>query len=116
MSALFFTSLSRSAFSTLFRSLNSEISCLLACCLLIAWVSPVVYAKPQQPGQANLININTASIEELATLPRIGEKVAQRIVSYRNDHGPFKKTEDIKAVRGIGDKVYKKIQPLIAAK
>ena len=92
------------------------ISSLLACCLLLAWLSPVGYAKAKQDINTGLININTASIEEFTRLPRIGQKVAQRIVSYRDDHGPFKKTEDLKAVRGIGDKVFEKIRPLIATK
>jgi len=92
------------------------ISSILACCLLLAWLSPVGYAKSKQDINKNLININTASIEEFTQLPRIGQKVAKRIISYRDDNGPFKKTEDLKAVRGIGDKVFEKIRPLIAAK
>ena len=93
------------------------ISCLLACCLLLALLSPVAgYAKRSQDIDSNLININTASLEELTRLPRIGQKVAARIITYRADHGAFKNTEDLKAVRGIGDKVFEKIRPLIAAK
>ena len=92
------------------------IGSLLACCLLLAWLSPVGYAKPRQDIDNNIININTASVEEMTQLPRIGQKVAERIVTYRDNHGPFKKTEDLKAVRGIGDKVFEKISPLIGIK
>ena len=51
------------------------------------------------------ININTASVEELATLDRVGEKYAQRIVEYRESNGSFAKAEDITNVKGIGSKI-----------
>ncbi len=52
------------------------------------------------------ININKATVEELSTLKRIGPSYAQRIVDYRNQHGPFQKPEDIMKVRGIGLKTF----------
>lgn len=58
----------------------------------------------------NLININTASLSELATLPGLGESKAQAIIDYRNQFGNFKKVEDIKNVSGIGDKTYEKFK------
>jgi competence protein ComEA len=59
------------------------------------------------------ININKASIEELDTLPRIGEKTAQKIIEYRNSHTNFKTIEEIKEVSGIGDAKYSQIKDLI---
>lgn len=50
------------------------------------------------------LNINTATTQELATLPGIGEKLAQRIVAYRESNGPFSSVEELCSVSGIGEK------------
>ncbi len=88
-------------------------TCLLVAFLLLAWLSPVGYADPGRTGKESRININKASVEELVELPRVGETVAKRIVGFRQKNGPFKKVEDLKSVRGIGDKVFDKIRPSI---
>ncbi|MEX0587524.1 MAG: ComEA family DNA-binding protein [Patescibacteria group bacterium] len=62
------------------------------------------------------ININTASAVELEALPRIGPALAQRIVDYRKDNGPFKTTADIEDVSGIGPSIYAQIKDLITVK
>lgn len=59
-----------------------------------------------------LININTASLEELVKLPSVGEVIALRIIEYRQKN-PFKDKEDIKNVKGIGDAIYEKIKDFI---
>ena len=88
-------------------------TCLLVACLLLAWLSPVGYADSGRTGKDGRVNINKASVEELLELPRVGEAVANRIVVFREENGPFKKVEDIKSVRGIGDKVFDQIRPSI---
>ncbi len=90
--------------------------CLLAFFLLISWLCPVGFARSGSSGGKATININTATLEELVQLPRVGEKVAERIISYRKDNGGFKKVEDLKTVRGVGDKVFEKIRPMISVK
>ena len=68
------------------------------------------------PGASDgggLININTASQTELATLPGIGEGIAGKIIKYRDENGSFKSIEDIMKVSGIKDKLFSKIKDQI---
>lgn len=59
------------------------------------------------------VNINTASISELTTLPNIGPAKAQNIIDYRESNGKFKKVDDILNVNGIGSKTYETLSDLI---
>lgn len=65
-------------------------------------------------NKSNLININTASIQELDTLPGVGEATANKIINYREEKGKFNSIEEIKNVNGIGDKKYEEIKDLIS--
>ena len=62
-----------------------------------------------------LVNINTASMEELCTLPGIGEGKARHIISYRENTGRFEQIEDIMKVEGIKEGLFGKIRDLITA-
>jgi competence protein ComEA len=59
------------------------------------------------------VNINTASAKEIEQLPGIGPVIAERIVSYREQHGPFKRREDLIMVDGISGKKYEEIRSMI---
>lgn len=78
---------------------------------------PVTGGEPTPPSDkvapGGRVNINTASAEELDTLPGIGPAFAQRIIDYREANGPFKSIEEITLVSGIGDATYEKIKDRI---
>ena len=59
------------------------------------------------------LNLNTATVAQLETLPGIGKSTAARIVEYREKSGGFKKIEDLMNVRGIGEKNFLKLKPLV---
>lgn len=60
-----------------------------------------------------IVNINTATLNELTVLPRIGPVLGERIIKYREENGPFKSTKDLCNVRGIGDKTYDRLKAYI---
>ena len=59
------------------------------------------------------VNLNTATAEQLATIPGVGQKMAERIIDYRQKNGGFKKVEDLMNVSGVGEKSFLKMKPLI---
>ena len=60
-----------------------------------------------------LVNINTADVAALTTLPGVGPAIAERIISHRETHGPFRIIEEITDVSGIGEQRFLDIQALI---
>ncbi len=62
---------------------------------------------------SDLININTASLEELDSLPGIGPTTAQRIIDYRDTNGPFTTIDEIMDVSGVGPSTFDEIKDLI---
>ena len=56
------------------------------------------------------IDINTADFDALVSLPGIGKVVAQRIIDYRKEHGPFKKVEELVNVKGIGEHLLERVR------
>lgn len=59
------------------------------------------------------VNINTAGVNQLVKLPRIGEKIAKRIIEFREKNGKFKKIQDLMKVKGIGEKTFKKFEKML---
>lgn len=67
----------------------------------------------QQVLGSQIININTAGVEELDKLSGVGPAIAQKIIDYRDMNGGFKDVNEIKMVSGIGDKMFEKIKDQI---
>lgn len=82
-------------------------------------VSPVAAqekaGKPAKPSAsaAAPVNLNSATQAQLETLPGIGAAAAKRIIEYRDKNGGFKKIEELMNVKGIGEKSFLKLKPLV---
>ena len=70
-------------------------------------------ALPPEEIKVVLVDLNTAGIQELATLPGIGQGLAQRIVDYRAAHGPFENPEALMEVSGIGEKKFAELREYV---
>lgn len=83
--------------------------------LVLAAISTMAVAQTSSAAApAGVVNINTADVAQLSLLPRVGEKAAERIIAYRTEHGPFKKTSDLMQVKGVGAKTFENLSPYIA--
>ena len=95
-------------------------------CLLVLGLASTAAAQPtpapkaQKPkatstaaALAGPVNLNTATAAQLDALPGIGKSTAQRIVDYRQKNGAFKKIEELMNVKGVGEKSFLKLKPLI---
>ena len=82
------------------KKLNRVFVLCVAVAVVMALSGPVCAEEMEK------ININTATVEELTRLKRIGPKYAAKIVEYREANGPFKQPEDIIKVKGIGSKTF----------
>ena len=71
-------------------------------------------ALPGLAAEGTKVNVNSADASQLALLPRVGPSIAQRIIDYRKENGPFKKPEDLMLVRGIGEKTFELLKPYVA--
>ncbi|HNX94334.1 MAG TPA: helix-hairpin-helix domain-containing protein [Holophaga sp.] len=85
-------------FKTLYRSL------VLCAALPLA-------AADRAPSHS--VNLNTASVTELMQLPHVGVKTADRIVTFRKQHGGFRRIEEVMNVKGIGEKSFAKLRPYL---
>jgi len=83
--------------------------------LLIASLCTAAFAD-EAAAPSGVVNINSADAEQLARLPRVGLKAAQRIIEYRTEHGAFGKPTDLMQVKGFGDKTFERLSSYIVVK
>jgi competence protein ComEA len=85
--------------------------------ILIATICSAAMAADSAPVTATpitgIVNLNTADAAQLAMLPRVGAKAAQRILDYRKEHGSFKKTSDLMQVKGFGEKSFERLSAYV---
>ncbi len=80
--------------------------------LLLAALAGTALAAPETG--APQVNINTASVQELQLLPRVGPSLAQRIVDFRTANGAFKSPAELARVKGIGEKSFARLAPYVS--
>jgi competence protein ComEA len=93
---------------------------LLAMLTLCVVLGQAAAASPQRKSAGGketaapaIVNLNTATSSQIATLPGVGEAAAKRIIEYREKNGGFKKIEELMNVKGIGEKSFLKLKPLV---
>ena len=100
--------------------MRTTFATVLAICAIVLTAPTLLAAHGGQSTQAAVasskpaINLNTATVDQLETLPGIGQKTAERIIEYRTKSGGFKRIEDLMNVKGIGEKSFLKLKPLVA--
>ena len=93
-------------------TLRRVVSFALALVFAVAASSGLALAAGK-PAPAGKVNVNTATVQQLADLPGVGEKLAARIVEYRQKSGSFKSVQEMVNVRGIGEKSLTRIEPYL---
>jgi len=79
----------------------------------LVFISLILAASIVPAAEQGMVNINTASAEQLQLLPRVGPALASRIIEFRTTNGPFKAVEELVAVRGVGENSMKTLKPYL---
>jgi competence protein ComEA len=81
--------------------------------ILLAVALGATGAMAAEKSPAGVVNINTADASQIAYMPRIGPKTAERVVQFREEHGAFRNPTDLMQVKGIGAKTFELIAPYV---
>ena len=81
--------------------------------IAVAVVICLVFHSVAAAEQITKVNLNHATLSQLDGLPGIGPVIAERIIQFREDNGPFKRIEDLMNVAGIGEKTFLKLEDQI---
>lgn len=90
------------------HALRPALAIVLCAGLIFAPITLLAQAGSAPSGEK--VNLNTATLEQLQTLPGVGPAIAKSIVEYRNKVGKFTKIEDILNVKGIGEKKFQRMK------
>lgn len=80
--------------------------------LVLALAATGVLAAGEEAPKG-VVNINTADATQIALLPGIGQKTAERIIAWREEHGGFQKPTDLMQVKGVGDRTFERLSPYV---
>lgn len=96
------------------RHRHANLLCLILICSIFAGCTKrVEHPAANAQRVTGAIDINTASVEELETLPHIGSKTAESIVEFRTTNGPFRRVEHLMQIRGISEERFLELRPYI---
>lgn len=81
---------------------------------LAVTLATLILALPATAAEVSgVVNVNTASAEQLQLLPRVGPAIAERIVEFREQNRPFRAPEELLLVRGIGERTFELLEPYV---
>lgn len=92
------------------RSRRMKLACALLVCLSLALTPAALLAQKAKSASTEKVNLNTATVEQLQTLPGVGPAMAKRIIEHRTKVGKFTKIEEILNVKGIGERRFQRIK------
>ena len=92
------------------KSRKTLIVCVLALCLGLTVSSISVMAQKAAPAATEKVSLNSATVEQLQSLPGIGPSIAKSIVDHRTKIGKFSRIEELLNVKGVGEKKFQKIK------
>jgi len=84
--------------------------------VLVIFAAAAFASAAGEESAKGVVNINTASAEQLQLLPRVGPALAGRIIAFRETNGPFRSIDEIVAVKGIGERSFAKLEPYLTTK